>query len=227
MSKERPKETVAREEERCTLPWQRYDKYGECGLDPQPLSENIRLIIFAILLVPIKLCGAVAALLSFFVVTKLAWILPKSVRSDWVATLGKIHCRVCLFFIGFVRVRWVDLGKAGQGEATSVTPVGIVSNHCSWCDILVHMSHFFPAFVSRKSTSTSPIVGSIRYRSLNLCVGTAALVCERDANFCPCTCVAASQWAASLSKGQRQLATTVMKIVTAIMGTYRPRSKRG
>lgn len=41
----------------------------------------------------------------------------------------------------------------------------IVSNHCSWIDILVHMSHFFPAFVARHGTKNMMLIGLIRCAS--------------------------------------------------------------
>ena len=43
---------------------------------------------------------------------------------------------------------------------------GIVSNHCSWADILVHMSRSFPSFVARYSTKNLVWVGLIRYSRL-------------------------------------------------------------
>lgn len=149
-------------------PWERRDRYGECGLTPQPLVERLRLMVMALCVAPLKLLGAACCLLSFFTVTKIAkYIFPKEKRTDWVAALGKMHCRMCLFFIGFVSVTWigaeVEENKRkhrlnGKKEGINV---GIVSNHTSWCDILVHMSHYFPSFVARQATETSPIVGSI------------------------------------------------------------------
>ena len=44
-------------------------------------------------------------------------------------------------------------------------PVAIVSNHCSWLDILVHMARFFPAFVARDGTKDMPLIGIIRQGS--------------------------------------------------------------
>ncbi|KAI8104505.1 hypothetical protein M9434_003060 [Picochlorum sp. BPE23] len=146
-------------------PWERTDRYGECGLAPQPWYEMVRIFLCLIFIAPMKIFGSVACLLSFFLVTKVAWAFPKSVRSDWVAALGKIHCRICLLFIGFIRVRWVHLGDSTSRETTDAGMMpqvaGIVSNHCSWCDILVHMSHFFPSFVARSKTEHMKIVGSI------------------------------------------------------------------
>lgn len=52
-----------------------------------------------------------------------------------------------------------DAGGGDEGPRA----VGIVSNHMSWCDILLHMSHSFPAFVARKQTRSTPFVGIIRW----------------------------------------------------------------
>ena len=147
-------------------PWERLDRYGECGLKPQPLWEKIRILLVLVFIVPIKILGSLGCLLSFYVVIKLSFLFPKSVRTDWVASLGKIHCRMCLLFIGFIKVRWIDLSDDRTGNEDYV---GIVSNHCSWCDILVHMSHFFPAFVARSKTEHTRFVGAIRY--VVTCVG--------------------------------------------------------
>lgn len=38
----------------------------------------------------------------------------------------------------------------------------IVSNHCGWTDILVHMARFFPAFVARDNTKNLVMIGLIR-----------------------------------------------------------------
>ena len=139
---------------------------------------------------PIKLTGAILALMSFWLCCRLSFLLPASVRSDWVAKLGNWHCRVCLWWCGFWRVTWIKVGqqdnggdngggdKAGRSgggkggkrssssssssSSEAVQPVGIVSNHISWCDILIHMSHSFPSFVARSQTRKTPIIGIIR-----------------------------------------------------------------
>lgn len=40
--------------------------------------------------------------------------------------------------------------------------VAVVSNHCGWVDILIHMARYFPAFVARDGTQNLPMVGLIR-----------------------------------------------------------------
>lgn len=169
-------------ESRASNPWERLDRYGECGLKPQPLWEKIRILFVLVFIVPIKILGSLGCLVSFYVVIKLSvYLFPKSVRTDWVAALGKIHCRLCLFFIGFIKVRWIDLspdGRSGKGGGY----VGIVSNHCSWCDILVHMSHFFPAFVARSKTEHTRFVGAIRY--VYICIILCIYMCVHTETVC-------------------------------------------
>lgn len=123
------------------------------------------MLIVLIFIVPIKVLGSLGCLVSFYIVIKLSFLFPKAVRTDWVAALGKIHCRMCLLFIGFIKVQWIDLSKNGENDYNYV---GIVSNHCSWCDILVHMSHFFPAFVARTKTEHTRFIGAIRYEHILL-----------------------------------------------------------
>lgn len=43
--------------------------------------------------------------------------------------------------------------------------VAVVSNHCGWVDILIHMARYFPAFVARDGTQNLPMVGLIRCAS--------------------------------------------------------------
>jgi lysophosphatidylcholine acyltransferase/lyso-PAF acetyltransferase len=145
-------------------PFERSDIYGELGVAPIPLTEQLRLLFFAIFLVPFKAIGTLACLLSYFFVIKLSFLFPASVRSDWVAALGKIHCRACLFSLGFVRVKWIKIeADLKQPLVAPIPAVGVISNHSSWIDILVHMSHSFPSFVARDATKKTPIIGSIRH----------------------------------------------------------------
>lgn len=144
-------------------PFARTDQYGELGLAPQPLLERARLLFFAIFLVPLKALGTLICLLSYFAVIKASFLFPASVRSDWVATLGKIHCRALLFCLGFVRINWVKVGEDPKTPLGGpVKAVGIVSNHSSWLDVVIHMSRSFPSFVARDATKQTPIIGSIR-----------------------------------------------------------------
>ncbi|PRW57088.1 beach domain-containing [Chlorella sorokiniana] len=174
------------EEEDLTAPFTRHDQYGILGLGPNSVWEKVRLAVLAVTVLPIKLTGALLALLSFWLCCWLSFLLPSSVRSDWVAKLGNWHCRVCLWWCGFWRVTWIKVGqqdgggaggkhsgaKAGSGgkggnssgsssDSGAAQPVGIVSNHISWCDILIHMSHSFPSFVARSQTRRTPIIGII------------------------------------------------------------------
>jgi hypothetical protein len=170
-------------------PFVRDDAYGELGLAPQPFwygclhsphtafrvlterptrcRERVKLFLFAVFLVPLKSMGALACLMSFYIVVKLSVLLPLSVRADTVAFLGKLHCRGCLFSLGFVRIQWIvvppaDVSYTCQPLDSRQRPGGIISNHCSWIDILVHMTRFFPAFVARDKTTATPVIGPIR-----------------------------------------------------------------
>ena len=133
---------------------------------PQPVLEYVRLGLMLALVVPIKIIGAFTCLVSFWIWVQLAAVLfPAKYRSGWVAWLGKIHCRSCPVLHG-VRASPLGWPVDSDGEPVSSpqsgpSPAGIVSNHLSWADILVHMSHFFPAFVARSSTAKTPFVGSI------------------------------------------------------------------
>jgi len=137
-------------------PFRRSDRYGTAGNVPQPLSEQILLVVLSILVLPLKVLGALSCLVTFYTFCRLSVLIPEEKRSGAVAKAGKIACRLCLLSLGFISVTWIE-----TGPRSSVEPVAIVSNHCSWLDILVHMARFFPAFVARDSTKETPMIGLI------------------------------------------------------------------
>jgi lysophosphatidylcholine acyltransferase/lyso-PAF acetyltransferase len=147
-------------------PFTRHDRYGDLGVEPQPLTEQLRLALLALCLLPLKVVGTLACLLSYYAVIQLSAVaFPASVRSDWVAALGRWHCRGCLFCLGFLHIKWVKVPAPPGAAAQDGAPPkawGIVSSHSSWLDILVHMSHSFPSFVARDATRHTPIIGAIR-----------------------------------------------------------------
>lgn len=171
-----------------SLPFTRDDSYGELGLDIH-WKEWIRLIVLGICVVPLKLCGLLTCLLGYYVLIKVSefCLTSDKLRFDVAAFFGKIYCRACLFSLGFIRIHWVsvkpEIGtrKESSFSVMNGTPsdrlssclcasmtsettsaVGIVSNHCSWCDILLHMNRYFPSFVAKHNTKDMLIVGAIR-----------------------------------------------------------------
>lgn len=141
------------------LPFERRDAYGLLGLNISPL-QKVALVLFSVLAV-LKLVGAFLCLLSFWACCHLSVVLPPSARTRIVAVLGRVHTRLCLLCLGFVYLRWVRVPPPA-GQPAALKPAAIVSNHCSWTDILIMMSHFFPAFVARHYTASMPFVGVIR-----------------------------------------------------------------
>lgn len=141
--------------------YRRYDRYGRVGRAPQPWWEQLRLAVLVVLIVPFKALGALGALVSFWVVCRLSFVLPQRLRVPIVAELGKLHCRWCLFCLGFVWIKRVKVVPEGQKLDPNARPTGYISNHASWSDILVAMSLYFPSFVARDSTKTIPLVGII------------------------------------------------------------------
>lgn len=133
-------------------------------------TRPIELLPLCLQVMPIKLIGALGSVLTFWLCCRLCALLPARVGTNAIAQLGLVACRVCLWWLGFWRVTWIkvgqqgDVGSGGKGsDSTSkAPPVGIVSNHMSYCDILLHMSHSFPSFVARAQTRNQPIIGIIR-----------------------------------------------------------------
>ena len=69
-----------------------------------------------------------------------------------------------------------DLGAAA-GSAPESPAVAIVSNHCGWTDILVHMARSFPSFVARADTTQLTMIGLIR---------CSLAACTPSVLFCSC-----------------------------------------
>ena len=142
--------------------FRRSDRYGESGMQPQPWTENLRILLLCATLVPIKAAGALGCLLGYYTFCRLAVLLPSEKRIDAVAAMGKVFCRACLYCIGFTTVH-CEAAPLRNGQApTSSTFAAIVSNHCGWTDILVHMARYFPSFVARQGTQNLLWVGLIR-----------------------------------------------------------------
>ena len=149
------------------LPFQRHDQYGLMGLEKQATLENLRLGILAVTVVPLKVLGTLSCIVGFYLACRLAQLLPRRSRDVIVPFLGKIYTRSCLACIGFVKVAWVHLPRAEWDKQRGDAPAaGVVSNHCSWIDILIHMSRYFPSFVARGGTEKLPLIGPIRYVTL-------------------------------------------------------------
>lgn len=145
-------------------PFERHDRYGKMGMAPQSMLERLRLGLSAVIILPVRALGTLSCVVGFFAACKLLQLLPSHHRSPLVAALGKAYCKACLLCIGFWRVRWVKVARADWDSrpAAAAHAAAIVSNHCSWADILIHMSHSFPSFVARKGTDTLPLIGFIR-----------------------------------------------------------------
>lgn len=153
-------------------PYLRSDQYGHIGKRPQSVWEYARLGLCTITVVPLKLIGALACLTTFYTICRLSAALPRHQQAAFVPFCGKLACRACLFCLGFVHIRWIRADKRNQTDAQSFTAatrvspdipaVAIVSNHCSWSDILVHMARSFPSFVARSATRELFMIGLIR-----------------------------------------------------------------
>jgi len=144
------------------LPFQRNDQYGHMGKKPQPLAERLRLALLSVTVLPIKILCAASCISGFYLVCRASELLPLDLKRTVTAVFGKVFCRLCLLSIGFGRIKWVKVNKAAWDMHESDRPaVGIVSNHCSHIDILVHMARAFPSFVARGGTEKIPLIGFI------------------------------------------------------------------
>lgn len=148
----------------CFDPFRRHDQYGLQGTQRQSVLEYLRLAFLALTLLPLKVLGCVACLIGCYLVCKFSFLVPASKRTAWVVNCGKTFVRMELFCCGFFTVTWKTVPDTRPKHITQgVKAAGIVSNHCSWADILIHMSRSFPSFVARASTKDLLWVGLIRY----------------------------------------------------------------
>ena len=117
----------------------------------------------ALTILPLKILGCIACLIGCYLVCKLSFLLPPQNRTAWVVACGKVFVRMELFCLGFMTVTWQKVPDTRPRHTLEgVRVAGIVSNHSSWADILVHMSRSFPSFVARASTKNLLWVGLIR-----------------------------------------------------------------
>ena len=144
------------------LPFARNDRYGDMGTKPQPLVERCRLAVLTVTILPLKVIGAASCIIGFYLLCRLSEVMPASMRLPVIALLGKLFSRLCLLFIGFANIKWVKVAHAAWDRSEGDCPAaGIVSNHCSHTDILVHMARSFPSFVARGGTESIPLIGFI------------------------------------------------------------------
>lgn len=144
-------------------PFRRHDQYGLQGAQPQSFWEYLRLALIAFTLLPIKVLGCVACLIGCYLVCKFSFLVPAHKRTAWVVSCGKVFVRMELFCLGFMTVTWKKVPETRPKHVIQgVKAAGVVSNHCSWADILIHMSRSFPSFVARASTKDLLWVGLIR-----------------------------------------------------------------
>ena len=140
--------------------FQRHDAYGPWGMAPQPLLERLRLALFT-LMFPVRVLMAAACIVGVYASCRLSTVLPISAlaRSSFARSWGMRWCSYQLYVMGF-RVSYVR-DPAASCSGGSGPAAGIVSNHCSWADIVIHMSRNWPAFAARDGVQNIPIVGSV------------------------------------------------------------------
>lgn len=145
----------------------RDDQYGVLGKKRQPWPEKFRLFICGITLVPLRFLGCLYFVTCFYLVCRMSSLIPKSERAYWVENVGCFSARACCWCVGFLQIKWVEVRPNGEkdhiftGVHSKEHPnIGaVISNHCSYFDILILMSRYFPSFVARSNTADMPMIG--------------------------------------------------------------------
>ncbi len=108
------------------------------------------------------------------------------------------------------------LAASMSGQRAILTVAGgIICNHCSYIDILVLLSRYFPSFVARSNTQDMPFIGLCRHTAhMQLDPSRRVVAAEirqgrRRAwlTLTPCICCAASTWNAFSWTGSSRRAT--------------------
>lgn len=155
--------TIASKDEKF-LPFLRSDRYGEAAAKPQPTSENLRLLLSSVTVLPLKTISCIVCIIGCFICTRLAGFFPEPLGSKLVVMAGRFWSRLCLAAVGFRSIQWVKVEPQRKSKNAPGKVVGIVSNHTSHCDILLHMHRFFPSFVARDGTQNLPMIGYVSLR---------------------------------------------------------------
>lgn len=140
-------------------PFRRKDRFGLIGTDPLCFSDRLVVYFFAVFILPFRVLFCLFLLLLCYFSCFLTQLLPTEHQPSVIAALGTRICRLCLKVLG-IRVNWVNRKSERDAFAS-----GIVSNHVSWIDIVLHMAYNFPSFVAAEEVLKLSFVGKIR--SLN------------------------------------------------------------
>eukprot|EP00871_Galdieria_phlegrea_P001000 jgi/Galph1/1900/GphlegSOOS_G555.1 len=118
------------------------------------------------LLLPIRLIGAFLCVFGCYVFfllfgpairkEKVEDVSPA--RRQFLCSGGRFFSRLCLFFLGFYRIRRTF---AKGFQFSDISRFALVANHTSMLDILLIMSICMPSFVSKETVSKIPLIGRI------------------------------------------------------------------
>ncbi|GLC33057.1 hypothetical protein PLESTB_000375200 [Pleodorina starrii] len=146
----------------------RNDVYGTYCNNPLSLLAKLRLTVLSLTLFPLKFIACLTCVTGCYIMVAIGNIfLREPFKAKYFTFWGKLWTRALLYSLGFWSIKWVYVNA--DGTSSSKPPAGLkkrqfggyVSNHCSWIDIVVYMSRFFPSFVAKKDVSTLPLIGPI------------------------------------------------------------------
>eukprot|EP00955_Chlamydomonas_euryale_P080451 363424-Chlamydomonas_euryale.AAC.12 len=141
-------------------PFERNDAYGLMGKAKLPLAEVIRLVIMSVLVAPLRVVTSVGCLILCHATLRLAEaLLPASSRTSVIPALGSFWCRACARCLGL----WVTWERIDGDRPDEVPAAGLVCNHGSWTDILIHLGRYWCSFAAREGTQDLALIGYIRW----------------------------------------------------------------
>ncbi|KAG1664377.1 hypothetical protein FOA52_004710 [Chlamydomonas sp. UWO 241] len=120
-------------------------------------------------LVPLRTLGFVLCLLGCHAMCRIGeTVMPRGARSGLLPAVGKFWCRLCALILG-LWVTWVKEEGPGGGKGDAppgAVAAGLISNHGSWADILIHLGRYWCSFAARDGTQDLMMIGYISSRML-------------------------------------------------------------
>lgn len=163
--------------------------YGNFGLRRWPWYEYIRLPVFAITVLPLRVTVLAIVSVSLRVAAAIQTMLGTRAARVYAHINGMFSCMtgvVCGFGV-LPRVIVVDAPPAGCPDRFTengvlMRPPLVISNHSSYVDVAMMSGLLYPSFVARAGTEKLPFYGPVSKTIRCILVRLAT-----DRGFQPCT----------------------------------------
>lgn len=88
-------------------PFRREDIYGDCGQKKLTFFQSFRLILFAIIFIPIRVLLVLILIFLCYTICKIfSWIPIGNIKYLYINYICTTLSKICLFVIGFYYIQW-------------------------------------------------------------------------------------------------------------------------